>query len=716
MSNSISEFTAEQIGVWLRVLVELESTVEMRVLSESKPANVRHYSSNQLSTMACDALQLGRGAKGVYFLLNPLPADWSGGTAKDGDIVRRRWLLVDCDPKRTGTVSSTDAEKALAEEKAFEVATWLQERGWPLPIIADSGNGWHLLYRIDLPADDGGLVARVLKALAAKFSDAAVDIDTKVGNASRICKLYGTLAAKGKHSPERPHRVSKVIEIPSPLAPVSVEMLEELANEGEQPPAAASVLPTVPRTGGHASRTEAIEQARKYLAKMDPSISGEHGHDKLLKAASYLVNDFRLNDSETLDVLASEFNPRCVPPWDERELSRKISEARKNPPVRSTKGELCRVESAKFTATETREEAIVVRLSDVTPEPVEWLWHERIPLGKLTLLAGDPGLGKSFMTVDMAARVSTGHSWPDAPCVPQPVGSVVLFNCEDDVSDTVLPRFLKAGGDPGRVVALQGISIIDGRTGKRRERGFSLDRDLPSLIQVLEQNPDTRLVVIDPISAYCGGTDSHKNADVRGMLAPLAAVASKHRVAVVMVTHLSKGSKDKAVYRSMGSLAFAAAARAVWHVAKDNDDPERRLLLMTKMNLCAESTGLAYRLIDGAVSWEEAPVAMTADEHMADEGHNERKSTDTGKAVVEAAEWLVRLLSDRSLMAVIVGDNADDAGISETTLKRAKKRAGVISQRQGYSKGSVVWWTMPPPILRKDLTADEITEIQTLFP
>ena len=116
-----------------------------------------------------------------------------------------------------------------------------------MPIIADSGNGWHLLYCIDLPADDGGLVARVLKALAAKFSDAAVDIDTKVGNASRICKLYGTVAAKGKHSPERPHRVSKVIEIPSPLAPVSVEMLEELANEGEQPPALVPLLPTVPR-------------------------------------------------------------------------------------------------------------------------------------------------------------------------------------------------------------------------------------------------------------------------------------------------------------------------------------------------------------------------------------------------------------------------------------------------------------------------------------
>ena len=138
--------------------------------------------------------------------MNLLPAGWKGGTAKDGDIVRRRWLLVDCDPQRKGTVSSTDAEKELAYEKAFAVATFLESLGWPTPIIADSGNGWHLLYRIDLPAGDGGLVARVLKALARMFSDDAVDIDTKVGNASRICKLYGTLAAKGKNTPAKERR------------------------------------------------------------------------------------------------------------------------------------------------------------------------------------------------------------------------------------------------------------------------------------------------------------------------------------------------------------------------------------------------------------------------------------------------------------------------------------------------------------------------------
>ena len=359
--------------------------------------------------------------------------------------------------------------------------------------------------------------------------------------------------------------------------------------------------------------------------------------------------------------------------------------------------------------------AIVVRLSDVEEEEVEWLWPYRIPIGKLTLLAGDPGLGKSFVTVNMAARVSTGSSWPDCPGIPQPVGSVVMFNCEDDVADTILPRLRQAGGNAQKVFCLQGVSTTDSQ-GRKQTRGFTLNRDLPSLTNVLEANPDVRLVVIDPISAYCGGTDSHKNADVRGMLAPLAELASKRRVAVVMVTHLAKGTSGKSVYRAMGSLAFTAAARAVWHVAKDNNDESRRLILMSKMNVCQETTGLAYRLEDGRVCWEEAPVEMTADEHLATEDRKARSSTENGQAVIEASAWLQDLLANQPLPANCVKDMADDAGISGSTLKRAKRRVGVRSERTGFGQGSVVCWTLPPPAVNQDLTEDEIEELNELFP
>ena len=329
---------AKQIANWLTRLVEPDSTVEMRILFENNDPIVRHYSSNDLMKLASDALRLGKGAKGVYFLLNPLPAEWSGSPATDADIVRRRLLLIDCDPQRKGTVSSTDDEKDAARQKMVEVDSFLAEHGWPAPIVADSGNGWHLVFPIDLPADDGGLVHRVLKVLASMFDDEAVSIDTKVGNASRICKLYGTLAAKGENTIDRPHRVSKIITIPSLLEIVPIEMLQRLASESEKPQQQTVQLMARICDAGHASRSEAIEQARKYLAAMEPSIEGQHGSDRLIKAASVLVNDFSLTDGEASDLLMVEFNPRCVPPWPEHEVLRKIGEAKKNPPSRPAKG------------------------------------------------------------------------------------------------------------------------------------------------------------------------------------------------------------------------------------------------------------------------------------------------------------------------------------------------------------------------------------------
>ncbi len=443
-----------------------------------------------------------------------------------------------------------------------------------------------------------------------------------------------------------------------------------------------------------------------------------------MRAASILVNDFALADGEALGLLLMEFNPRCEPRWAEQDIRRKIEEAHKNPPNRTAKGPGASTGSSPASCRSNGQqagfssEAIVVRLSDVKEEQVEWLWPNRIPLGKLTLLAGDPGLGKSFVTVDMAARVSTGRGWPDCYDVVQPVGSVVMFNCEDDIADTVLPRLNRAGGDPSKVIALQGVSFVDSSTGATRQRGFSLDEDLSKLIDVLELNRDVRLVVIDPVSAYCGKTDSHKNADIRAMLAPLADMASKYRVAVVMLTHLSKGSGGKAVYRAMGSLAFAAAARAVWHVGKDGDDDKRRLILMVKINVCEETTGLAYCLKDGAVCWEETPVAMTADEYLAQEAQPDRKpntNREQGIAVQQAGEWLTEKLTGCSMQAKIVKQLADDADISATTLKRAKVLAKVKSQRIGFGENSVVWWTLTEDESESNPTDVDIEETAREF-
>ena len=193
--------------------------------------------------LARDAAELSRTARGVYVTLNPVTpallarranrqdAAGKGESATDANTLRRRWLLIDCDPARPAGISATDAEAEAARDRAEVVRDELRADGWPDPVVAVSGNGCHLLYRIDLPADDSGVVARCLQALDARHSDAVVGIDTTVGNASRIVRLYGTVARKGDSTPDRPHRVARLLDVPAALVPVPVGLLDALAAE-----------------------------------------------------------------------------------------------------------------------------------------------------------------------------------------------------------------------------------------------------------------------------------------------------------------------------------------------------------------------------------------------------------------------------------------------------------------------------------------------------
>jgi hypothetical protein len=334
---------------------------------------------------------------------------------------------------------------------------------------------------------------------------------------------------------------------------------------------------------------------------------------------------------------------------------------------------------------------VTVCLADVTPEPLQWLWPGRVPLGKLTLIAGDPGLGKSFVTLDMGARVSSGRPWPDLRDQANPLGSVVLLSAEDDLSDTIRPRLDAAGADVSRVVALKGV-LLPESAGVTH---FSLAADIPQLEETILQIEDVRLVVIDPVTAYLGRADGHKNAEIRGLLAPLAELASAHRVAIVCVTHLNKATGTKALYRAMGSLAFSAAARAVWLVTKDKDDSLRRLMLPAKMNLAPEVTGLAYKLVDGVVAWEPEPVQMTADDALVAELADANDQTERQEAV----DWLREVLADGPLATKDVQRAAGEAGHSWATVRRAKGPAGVEVWKQGFGdEGRWVWGLRRSPV------------------
>jgi P4 family phage/plasmid primase-like protien len=339
-----------KIAGWLRQLTEPGQVVELRAHKVSDPNSYRSwpqtwngfFDPDHFEDLARHALELTTRAEAIWFTLNPLnPALLNrrmnrvdvaagGDCSTDQDVSRRRWLLIDADAKRVGGVSSSDVEKAAAHKVAEQIRDYLDGKGWPRPVFADSGNGFHLLYRVDLPAADGELLKKVLTELAAKFNTDQVTIDPKVANPGRVVKLYGTMARKGDHSSERPHRWTEVLEIPNPLTAVPKELLDALVAESKEPARPERKAAQV-NGGKYAVDRELVRQrARAYLDKVPSAVSGQGGHDRTFAAACALVLGFDLTVEEALPLLG-QWNETCQPPWTEKELRHKLEDADKQP-------------------------------------------------------------------------------------------------------------------------------------------------------------------------------------------------------------------------------------------------------------------------------------------------------------------------------------------------------------------------------------------------
>ena len=337
---------------------------------------------------------------------------------------------------------------------------------------------------------------------------------------------------------------------------------------------------------------------------------------------------------------------------------------------------------------------VLVRLEDVQPEPVTWLWPGRLAVGKLALLVGDPGLGKSWITLDLAARVSAGRVMPDgAPAVPP--GDVILLSAEDGLADTIRPRLDALGADVARIHHLAVLRIGE------RERAVQL-ADTAALEFAIRARA-ARLVIIDPIAAYLGSTDSHRDAEVRGLLAPLAALAERTDTAVLGVMHLAKSTQRPAIYRAAGSIAFAAAARIVLAVAVDPDRDDRRLVLPVKSNLAASSPALAYTLSAGRLVWAAEPVSnVDVDALLSGPApdRQERRAAD---------EWLRDLLAEGPTPVREIQAAARGAGLIWRTVERTKARLGVRAALLGYGSAGRWLWRLPETDSRDDRTRETDT-------
>lgn len=337
---------------------------------------------------------------------------------------------------------------------------------------------------------------------------------------------------------------------------------------------------------------------------------------------------------------------------------------------------------------ELKAKAKLLCMDDVQSRPISWLWNGRFAAGRITMIVGMPGCGKSFVTCDMAARVSTGSPWPDgSPCER---GNVLFITAEDDPGDTIRPRLDAHGAETKRIFIIQG-KLLPNDDGSEDEVTFSL-QDVVLIERAIEQIGNVRLIVVDPIGSFMGGSvDSHRDNEVRNVLAPLAKLAEQSGAAVVMVAHRRKGNAGSADDTALGSRAYVALSRSVWHLSKDIDDQDRRLFLNGKNNLAKEQSGLAFRITDGRVDWESSPVAMTADDQMAQE-----RSIPDGEptsALDDAVTWLSQALELGSMTVKEIQAKAKADGITERTLRRAAEKIGVVKSRLGYQQP--VQWALP---------------------
>jgi putative DNA primase/helicase len=333
----------------------------------------------------------------------------------------------------------------------------------------------------------------------------------------------------------------------------------------------------------------------------------------------------------------------------------------------------------------------VVCMSDVRPTSIEYLWQNWLARGKVHVLAGEGGKGKTTLLIDWTARTTTGDRWPDGAESRKP-GGVLILTSEDDVEDTIAPRLIAAGADMSRVFVIRSV-----RDEQNRRRGFSLQADLERLEAEIKARDNIVLVIFDPISSYLGKIDSHNNSDVRSVLDPLGEFAGRLRVAVVCNNHFSKGGGN-ANSRVIGSVAFVNQARAAFIVTPDEQDETRLLLIPSKMNIAPLSHGLAYR-IEGCIiehggtsistsriMYESAPITLTANQALAALGDNE----DSRSTKAEAIEFLTDALGAGPLPAKEVKRDAAEAGISPKSLRNAREALGIKPEKAGFD-GGWVW-------------------------
>ena len=300
----------------------------------------------------------------------------------------------------------------------------------------------------------------------------------------------------------------------------------------------------------------------------------------------------------------------------------------------------------------------LINMQDIEVEAISWLWYPFIPYGKVTIIQGDPGEGKTTLVLQIIARLTRGESIIDDK--EKPPINVIYQTAEDGLADTIKPRLLSADADCSKVL------VIDDSDTPLTMRDVRLEQ------AIVETN--AKLVVLDPIQGFLGSdVDMHRANEIRPIMKHISVLAEKYKCAIILIGHMNKCSVGKSAYRGLGSIDFQAAARSVLIVGRIKDEPEIRVVCQTKSSLAPEAKAVAFRLDEETGFEWIGELDITADDLLS--------GTVKGTKKQAAMDFLENLLADEQMLQKEIIELARQKGISDKTLRNAKDELKIKSKR-----------------------------------